>query len=127
MKKILIVEDERILAVSLKMDLNEIGYQIISVVTNGEDAIAAVQENQADLILMDINIQGDKTGIETAESISSFSAVPIIYLTGETDGETRSKAMATANCKGYLAKPVNMVLLQPLLTQTLSLSITSQI
>lgn len=124
MKKILIVEDERILAVSLKMDLNEIGYQTISVVTNGEDAIAAVQENLADIVLMDINIQGDKSGIETAESISTFSAIPIIYLTGETDGETRSKAMSTTNCKGYLSKPVNMTILQPLLLETLSISVS---
>lgn len=121
MKNILIVEDERILAISLKMDLNEIGFESIKVVTNGTDAISVVQSKEADIILMDINIQGDKSGIETANIIADFSGVPIIYLTGETDSETREKAMANANCKGYLAKPVNMTLLQPLLNEALSI------
>lgn len=123
MKNILIVEDERILAISLKMDLNDIGFQNIKVVTNGEDAISAVQSNEADVILMDINIQGDKSGIDTASIISNFSGIPIIYLTGETDSETKEKATAIANCRGYLAKPVNMSLLQPLLNEALSLSL----
>lgn len=124
MKKILIVEDERILAVSLKMDLNEIGFQRILVVTNGPDAIAAIHQESPDLILMDINIQGEMNGIETADAISSISSVPIIYLTGETDIETKTKALSTLNCKGYLAKPVSMITLGPLLNQNLLLSLS---
>lgn len=119
LKKILIVEDERILAVSLKMDLTSAGFNHITVVSNGDDAILAVREQNADLVLMDINIQGDKTGIETAISISSFSSVPVIYLTGETDLETRQMATSTTNCKGYLSKPANMDVLEPLISQAL--------
>lgn len=117
MKNILIVEDERILAISLKMDLNEAGYQRITVVANGDDAISTVKTSAFDIILMDINIHGEKSGIETATSISAFSATPVIYLTGETDNETKSKALATANCKGYLTKPVDIRLLEPLMKQ----------
>jgi DNA-binding response OmpR family regulator len=119
-KKILIVEDERILAISLKMDLEEAGYDEITMVTNCEDACHVVEEESPELILMDISIQGDKTGIDTAEKISSFSRVPVIYLTGETDTDTRQRAESTPNCKGYLNKPVNMEVLEPLIQQVLS-------
>jgi len=125
LKKILIVEDERILAVSLKMDLNEIGYQDITIVTNCEDALEAIQEGKVNLALLDINIQGDKSGIDTAHLMSLNSEIPVIFLTGETDTETRIKAEATPNCKGYLTKPVNMMLLQPLIHQVFSLSVAS--
>lgn len=123
MKKILIVEDERILALSLKMDLNEVGQYEISIVTNGDDALVAIQDLKADLVLMDISIQGEKSGIETAQLISVVSEVPIIYLTGETDSDTITRAKAVPNCKGYLTKPVKMDLLEPLLTQMLTLSL----
>ncbi len=120
MKKILIVEDERILAVSLKMDLEEVGYQEIILVTNCEDACKVVVDESPGLILMDISIEGEKNGIETAQQISFLSAVPVIYLTGETDVETRSKAEKTPNYKGYLTKPVKMEQLEPLMFQVLS-------
>ena len=118
-KKILIVEDERILAVSLKMDLEDAGFQDITMVTNCDDAYLAVEEKNPQLVLMDISIQGEKTGIDTAILISGISAVPVIYLTGETDIETRRKAEETPNCKGYLTKPVKMHILQPLLLEVL--------
>ena len=120
MKKILIVEDERILAISLKMDLEEAGYEDIAMVTNCDDACQVVVEEAPELILMDISIQGEKNGIDTAERISGFSNVPVIYLTGETDFDTRSKAEKTPNCKGYLNKPVQMDVLEPLIQQVLS-------
>ena len=124
LKKILIVEDERILAVSLKMDLEEVGFQDITLVTNCEDACKAVEEKNPELVLMDISIEGDKSGIETAQKISMLSSVPVIYLTGETDFETKSKAQSTVNCKGYLTKPVNMDILHPLMQEVLSLNLS---
>ena len=120
MKKILIVEDERLLAISLKMDLEDAGYEEITMVTNCDDACQVVEQESPELILMDISIQGDKTGIDTAERISGFSNVPVIYLTGETDVETRQKAEKTPNCRGYLNKPVNMLVLEPLIQQVLN-------
>ena len=123
MKKILIVEDERILAISLKMDLNEIGYDNITIVTNCEDALVAVREGKADLALLDINIQGDKTGIDTAQLISLISEIPVIFVTGETDSETRMKAESSPNHKGYLTKPVKMELLKPLITHIFRLTV----
>jgi DNA-binding response OmpR family regulator len=123
LKRILIVEDERILAVSLRMDLEEIGYSDISLATSCDDAMAVIKIEKIDLILMDINISGEKTGIDTAGLISEISRVPIVYLTGETDIETRTKAEAIPNCRGYLTKPVDMNLLEPILSQVFSLSL----
>ena len=123
MKKILIVEDERILAVSLRMDLNEMGYENVTIVTNCEDALEAVLSGKADLALLDINIQGSKTGIETARLIGLNSEIPVIFVTGETDVETRSKAELNKNCRGYLTKPVKLELLEPLISQIFTLTI----
>ena len=123
MKKILIVEDERILAVSLKMDLNELGYHEITIVTNCEDALEALAEGKADLALMDISIEGTKTGIETAFLISQISETPVVFLTGETDLETRTNAESNPNCKGYLTKPVKMEILQPIISQIFNLKL----
>ncbi len=122
LKKILIVEDERILAYALRMDLQELGFPEIDIVSNCEGAVSAVKTDDVDVVLMDINISGEKSGIETAGMISEFSRVPIIYLTGETDMETRTKAESVSNCRGYLAKPVVMELLEPLLNQVFTAS-----
>jgi DNA-binding response OmpR family regulator len=123
LKKILIVEDERILAVSLRMDLNELGYQEISIVTNCDDAMELVKNEKPDLALLDINIQGDKTGIDTALLLAQNYEIPVIFVTGETDFETRTKAELCPNYKGYLTKPVKMELLQPLISHIFSLTI----
>jgi DNA-binding NtrC family response regulator len=123
LKKILIVEDERILAVSLRMDLNELGYQEISIVTNCDDAMKLVKSEKPDLALLDINIQGDKTGIDTALLLAQNYEIPVIFVTGETDIETRTKAEICPNYKGYLTKPVKMDLLQPLISHIFSLTI----
>jgi len=105
------------------MDLNEMGYDFVTIVTNCDDALEAVQNGKADLALLDINIQGDKTGIDTAILIAQSSEIPIIFVTGETDFETRAKAELSPNCKGYLSKPVKIELLKPLINQLFSLTI----
>lgn len=119
MKKILIVEDERILAVSLKMDLQGFGYQEITLATNFSDAVNAVESGQADLVLMDISIAGEQNGIDTARKIAEISPIPVVYLTGEADESTRARAESVSNCKGYLLKPVNLGVLAPLLEELL--------
>lgn len=120
MKKILIVEDERLLAISLKMDLEEIGFRDIRMVTNFDDACDAFRADEPEVVLMDVSIHGDKNGIETAQFLSGISAVPVIFLTGETDLEIRRQAESCSNCRGYLTKPIRIELLEPVLSQVLS-------
>jgi DNA-binding LytR/AlgR family response regulator len=104
--KILIVEDEFIIAEKLSADLSDIGYDITEVVSSGENAIRSVTENPPDLIIMDINIDGELDGIQTAKKILSLMAIPVIYLTGLTDQSVFQKARLTRPA-GYLSKPYN--------------------
>lgn len=101
--KILVVEDEAITALNLKLDLEDLGYEVIDPVDNGKDAIEKAKENFPDIVLMDINIKGDMNGIEASEEISELG-IPIIFLTANTDDYTAFEALKTAPY-GYLSKP----------------------
>lgn len=101
------------------MDLQGFGYQDITLATNFNDAVNAVENGMADLVLMDISIAGDRNGIDTAQRIAEISPIPVVYLTGEADEQTRTKAQSVANCKGYLLKPVNLGVLEPILAELL--------
>lgn len=104
-KKILIVEDQKIIAVDLERTLKSRGYAIAGICDTGEDALKLTDENKPDLILMDILLNGEKNGIETAQMIKKNYNIPIIYLTALTDMDTYLKAVKTEPLK-YLMKPV---------------------
>ena len=70
--RILIIEDEAIIAMEIERSLQNLGYEVTSVVNTGDDTITKAEEDKPDLILMDIRIQGDKDGIETAGIIFKF-------------------------------------------------------
>jgi len=103
-KKILIVEDNIVIANNLKNYLENIGYEISGIVTFGEDAIKLADNNSADLILMDINLAGDVTGLKAAELINTKYDIPFIFLTANVDKETLEQA-SRSNLYGYLLKP----------------------
>ena len=102
--KILVVEDETIVALDIKNALKKLDFEVTATVTNHDDALKSVKENQPDIIMMDINLQGSKDGIETAQDIQKIKNIPIIYLTAFSDDETISRAIET-NPLGYLIKP----------------------
>lgn len=106
-KKILIVEDQKIIAIDLKKALIKSGYSIVGMCDNADEAVNTARENKPDLILMDIILKGDKNGIETAEIIKKEQDIPIIYLTALTDIDTYLKAVKTEPFK-YLMKPVDL-------------------
>lgn len=107
MKRILIVEDESILAMSLKYSLLEMGYNIIAIVSEGKQAIQYVETNPVDLILMDIQLNQDMDGIETAQIIHKQCVhLPIIYLSSYADKVTIDRACITEPF-GYILKPFN--------------------
>lgn len=105
-RRVLIVEDEMIVALELKETLNKLGYTVVATVDNGYDAIKKAGRLLPDVVLMDIRIRGDMDGIETAERLLSLYDVPVIYLTAHSDNETLRKAISTP-LAGYLVKPVN--------------------
>jgi len=101
MKKILIVEDESIVALELKDRLEKLGYQVIATVSTGEQAIKTTEEKNPDLILMDIHLKGNMDGITAAKHIKN---TPIIYLTAYADTETLNRARITTPY-AYIVKP----------------------
>lgn len=105
--KILIVEDEWIIGNDLKDNLEMVDYEVTNVVAAGEQAIQNVKENKPDIVLMDIMLQGDMDGIETADKMQKFEKIPVIFLTAHSDNDTLNRAkMATPF--GYLVKPVRI-------------------
>jgi PAS domain S-box-containing protein len=104
-ERILIVEDDGIIATSVQRMLTEMGYATIDPVSTGEAAIDSVRINNPSLVLMDIKLAGEIDGITSAERIKEYSDVPIIYLTAFNGESTLAKAKITAPY-GYLIKPV---------------------
>jgi len=101
---VLIVEDEFLVAADIEESLESLGYKIQNTVASGEAAIAEVEKNLPDIILMDIVLKGEMSGIEAAIMIQHKHNVPIIYLTANADVSTVEKAKLSLPY-GYILKP----------------------
>ncbi len=104
--KIMIVEDEGIVALQIKTVLEQRGYEVVDTVPSGEEALARIGEAQPDLILMDMKLQGAMDGVEAADLIRKQHDVPVIFLTAHSDDKTVARARE-ATPYGYLLKPFN--------------------
>jgi two-component system cell cycle sensor histidine kinase/response regulator CckA len=104
-EKILIVENESIIAKDLEMSLRQLGWQVCGIAYSGLEGVEKARCLNPDIILMDIKLGKGIDGIEAARQIAAFSAVPIIYLTAFADNETLSRAKITNPC-GYIVKPI---------------------
>ena len=103
-KNILIVEDEMIIALSIKNWLEPLGFEVVDIVGTGEEAIDIVEKNETDLIIMDIGLKGKLDGISTIEKIKTRSDVPFIFLTANSMSNYIDRAKKT-HPFGYLTKP----------------------
>ncbi len=101
---ILVVEDEAIVAQDICEFLEELQHTVVGIATNGLEAVRFARDLQPTLILMDVRLQGEMDGIETAAAILRERTVPIIFLTGQTDSHTVNRA-ALAGPMAYLVKP----------------------
>ncbi|MEO5356588.1 MAG: response regulator [Nitrospirae bacterium YQR-1] len=104
--KILIVEDEGIIAMNLKRKLEKLGFIVTSVVPSSGEAIIKAEADKPDIILMDIVIQGDMDGIDTAAEITKRFEIPIIFMTAYADEKLLERAKITEPY-GYIIKPSN--------------------
>ncbi len=104
--RILIVEDEGIIAGHIASRLLKTGYSVAGIAESSDEALATVQELSPDLILMDIRIKGSMDGIQTAAKVRETSDIPIIYLTAHTDQSTVDRAKMT-EAFGFLTKPIH--------------------
>ena len=84
-RRILIVEDEAVTSVMLEKTLKELGYEVVGSAFDGKEAIDIAREKRPDLVLMDVRIQGEMDGIETAKQIYQQYNIPSIYLTAHSE------------------------------------------
>jgi PAS domain S-box-containing protein len=104
MTRIMMVEDERIVALHLGQQLIKLGYEVVATVASGKQALDRINELRPDVVLMDIHIEGELDGIETAARIPEELQIPVIYLTAYAEEATLARARATKPY-GYLMKP----------------------
>lgn len=104
-KKILIVDDDKMLTTLIKMFLDELGFETIGICSEANKAIERCREILPDVILMDIHLQGEIDGIKAVDLIKSEIDVPVVYITSDTEEATVNKAINT-NPYGYLVKPI---------------------
>ena len=109
--KILIVEDEMIIAANISLQLTMLGYEVVGIVPRAEDAITCVKQDQPDIVLMDINLKGDLDGIDTVKLIKEIQDVAVIYLTANADEEHFNRAKST-HPHAFISKPFKKLDLQ---------------
>ncbi len=105
--KILLVEDDWIIAKEMALNLNDMGFEPVGTFESGEEALAHIPKLKPDLILVDIGLAGEMSGIETAKSIRDDFGLPFIFLTALADADTIKQAKLTQPY-AYLVKPVSL-------------------
>ena len=110
-KKIMVVEDDSIVARDLVRQLTDLGYDVVANAPSGEEALNKLPEVHPDLVLMDIVLAGAMDGIQAAERIMALSGTPVVYLTAYADDKTFGRATLTGP-SGYILKPVEKKQLQ---------------
>lgn len=105
-RKVLIVEDNAVQSMMLEKFFKELNHTVVAVVDRGEKAVTKTKKLQPDLIIMDIFLNGDMTGIQAMEKIRETSDVAVIYISGNSDPFYRNQAKKT-NFSDFFYKPIN--------------------
>ncbi len=109
--KILIVEDEMIIAANISLQLSALGYEVTGIIPRGEEALISIKQNQPDIVLMDISLKGEIDGVETAQIMQKDFDIPIIYLTANADDANFNRAKLT-HPYSFISKPFKKLDLQ---------------
>lgn len=102
--KVMVVEDEGIIAMDISSQLEGFGYQVVATAFSGGQAITLANQHKPEIVLMDIVLKGDMDGISAAQAITDSLHIPVIFLTAYSDPDTLARARATG-AYGYLIKP----------------------
>jgi CheY-like chemotaxis protein len=102
--RILIVEDERLIAIDLQRRLTRLGYSVVALAASGMEAIQKALTLRPDVVLMDIRLQGDMDGVEAAQQIQASAIIPVVFMTAYVDEDTHRRLRATSPW-GCLYKP----------------------
>ncbi len=117
--KILIVEDEMIIAANISLQLSSLGYEVTGIIPRGEEALANIKQTQPDIVLMDISLKGDLDGIETVQAMQNDYDIPVIYLTANADDVNFNRAKET-NPFAFISKPFKKLDLQRAIELTIN-------
>jgi PAS domain S-box-containing protein len=104
--RVLVVEDEGLIALDLKARLTGLGYRVVGTAATGEDAVRQAREKSPEVVLMDVRLRGEMDGIEAAARIREHADVPIVYVTAHAEPDTIERAKA-AGAHGYAMKPLD--------------------
>ena len=102
----LIVEDETVFALNLEADMRELGFDACDLAANGQQARSQAMSHQPDVVLMDVNLEGGREGIEAAKLLREACDVPVVFVTGHTDGDTVERIHKVVPGAPVLPKPV---------------------
>lgn len=106
--KILIVEDNAIAALDIRSQLEALSYEVPAIILSGEDALKKIVKIKPDLVLMDVNLKGEISGIKTAQTIKEMFDLPVIFLTAYSEEKMQDNIKLT-EYDGYLKKPFDNV------------------
>ena len=110
-KKVIIIEDDKMLSTVFKMFLEEIGYELLGFYVNPQDAFKKIEKEKPDVVLMDIFLPGDMDGIKASNHIQEYYNIPVIYLSSSTE-ELVIKRALESHIYGYLIKPIDKISLR---------------
>ena len=102
----LIVEDEPMIALGLEAHLRELGFPSCDLATEEDQALSRAKRNRPDVVLMDVNLEGGREGIELARRLREACDVPIVFVTGYTDNETIDRIRSQVPGAPVIPKPV---------------------
>ncbi|MCR9063457.1 MAG: LytTR family transcriptional regulator DNA-binding domain-containing protein [Cytophagales bacterium] len=109
--KILIVEDEMLIAANISLDLSSMGYDVIGILPRAEEALLHIAQNKPDILLLDIQLKGKMNGIELAKKVKESDDIPIIFLTANSD-EKHFDLAKEAKPHAFISKPFKKLDLQ---------------
>lgn len=116
--RLMVVEDEGIIAQDLRVSLRRLGYDVVAVVSTGQAAIDRAQTERPDLVLMDVGLPGGITGVDAARRIQEQQRIPVVFLTAHADAAT-IRNISAVQPAGYIVKPYHARELQRAIEQAL--------
>jgi len=107
-KRLLIVEDDKMICTIFEMFIKELGHELVGIAQNGTDAVDKCRLFSPDIVLMDIHLAGEMSGIETARKLNALFPIPVIYISSDMEDTTIQNAICK-NTYGFLVKPIYKV------------------
>jgi CheY-like chemotaxis protein len=106
-RRALIVEDETLIATALAEDMRWLGFESCDLATDAQDAFLQAMSNEPDIVLMDVNLEGGREGIEAARWLREVCDIPVVFVTAYTDPDTLQRINEQVPGAPVVAKPLN--------------------